>query len=64
MSFGDSVFLGAKLHNTELILLPKEETEEIGLISMSRMQIGILEDRNRLHEATRANPPLGEADRP
>jgi hypothetical protein len=57
-------FSGAKLHNTELILLPKEETEAIGLISTSRMQIGILEDLNWLHEATRANPPPGGADRP
>jgi hypothetical protein len=31
---------------------------------MSRMQIVILEDLNRLHEATRANPPPGRADRP
>jgi hypothetical protein len=57
-------FSGAKLHNTELILLPKEETEAIGLISTSWMRIGILEDLNRLHEATRANPPPGGADRP
>jgi hypothetical protein len=57
-------FLGAKLHNTELILLPKEETEAIGLISTSRMWIGILEDLNRLHEATRANSLPGGADRP
>jgi hypothetical protein len=64
MSFGDSVFLGAKLHNTELILLPKEETEAIGLISTSRIRIGILEDLNRLDEVTRANPPPSGADRP
>jgi hypothetical protein len=64
MSFGDSMFLGAKLHNIELILLPKEETEAIGLIYTSRMRIGILEDLNQLHEVTRANPPPGGADRP
>jgi hypothetical protein len=46
MSFGDSVFSGAKLHNIKLILLPKEETEAISLISTSRMRIGILEDLN------------------
>jgi hypothetical protein len=57
-------FSRAKLHNTESILLPKEETEAISLISTSRMRIGILEDINRLHEVTRANPSLGGADRP
>jgi hypothetical protein len=57
-------FSGAKLHNTELILLPKEETDAVSLISTLRMRIGILEDLNRLYEATRANPPHGGADRP
>jgi hypothetical protein len=57
-------FSGAKLHNTKLILLPKEETEAIGLISKSQMRIGIIEDLNWLHKATRANPPLGGVDRP
>jgi hypothetical protein len=28
------------------------------------MRIGILEDLNRLYEATRANPPPGGADQP
>jgi hypothetical protein len=31
---------------------------------MSWMRIGILEDLNRLHEATQANPLPGGADRP
>jgi hypothetical protein len=47
-----------------LILLPKEETEAISLISTSRMRIGILEDLNWLYEVTRANSLLGGTDQP